>query len=93
MTAVYVVDCRYSRPRMAYMADERPPDGLERGLRLGCGAVFGLVAGIWIALQCNLFESWFISAAAIATSAILCAVCAVKYGDRFWVELLGWPWW
>ena len=69
------------------------PDGLEKGMRLGCGAVLGALivgplavrlgdpppAGVWLSFGLG-----------VAAFALL----AVRYGDRFWGWFASWGrWW
>lgn len=69
------------------------PDPLEKKIRIGCGSVFGLVAGFvaglvyWpTAVGIGIFVSF---------SAIGCAWMALKLGDRFWKDkAINWlSWW
>jgi hypothetical protein len=69
-----------------------PPDALEKRIRFGCGFVFGLVVGGYIALR--LFPwNGFVVVAIILVSALVCGVLAMKQGDRFWLALTSLRWW
>lgn len=73
--------------------DEDPPiDGLEKKIRLGCGAIAGAV--LMPLLAAVSFEIvgkqlWAVAAAGAAAFAFL----AIRYGDRFWHGLLEWLKW
>lgn len=86
-------------PRSPYphsMPDNDRParDGLESGLRLGCGGLLGLflAAGVWFGLA---EEHVGRAVAVTAVSVVLCAWLAWRYGDRFWrwaAETLAYVW-
>jgi hypothetical protein len=90
---------RRLRPTLALMDDDskiiffREPDPFERGVRLVCGALLGLVLGLWGSLRLRL-PLW----AGVGVTVGLIVVCASgarKYGDQFWYDILGaraWPW-
>ncbi len=74
-----------------------PPDRLEKGLRLGCGFLFGCLAGLWFAFHILPFESLYILCGCLAGAAF-CAILALRFGDRFWMQLSritrsGYWWW
>lgn len=69
------------------------PDPLERGIRLVCGGLLGLVLGFWSSLRLRL-PLWA-GVGVTVTLVVTCACAARKYGDQFWYEVLGavrWPW-
>jgi hypothetical protein len=75
------------------MDTEPPIDSMEKNIRLGCGAVFGIGVGLLtgvIALGLTAGLSWFV---AIVSGAI-CAFLALRFGNRFWgwaAELIRFP--
>jgi hypothetical protein len=74
----------------------REPSGLEKGVRFGCGVLFGLVLGVIVAFQFPLDTAvgWFV---VLAVLGLVCGFLAAKYGDEFWHSLTdwfaGWWWW
>jgi hypothetical protein len=71
----------------------RQPDPFERGVRLVCGALLGLVIGGYAWIRYGL--SWRAGATITAAAVILCAMGARKYGDEFgyrFAEFWAWPW-
>ena len=71
----------------------RQPDAIERGVRLFCGALLGLLVGGYAWLRYSL--PWSTGVAVTAVAAVSCAIGARKYGDDFWYrffELWAWPW-
>ncbi len=76
------------------MTDDHEPDGMEKGIRFGCGFLFGAVWGVWASLTwlADATNWWIASAAVIA---IVCGLLAMRFGDRFWewVAKRGWLRW
>jgi hypothetical protein len=76
--------------------DDPSRDGLETGLRLGCGALIGLASSLWIWI--GLADGLAGRAVAVScASAVLCAWLAWRFGDRFWRWIADWacyfwPW-
>ncbi len=69
------------------MSEHPPIDAFEKKIRLGCGAVAGLVVGLFVGfLSLNLVTGPLVAFAIML--AALFGVLAVRYGDRFWVWLL-----
>lgn len=64
------------------------PDALEKGLRLGCGGLLGLV--VFGPLAYRLFDGgknwWVLLVVGVAAFAFL----ALRYGDRFWISFASW---
>lgn len=63
------------------------PDALERKLRLGCGAVVGLVLGVLFgstSLGLGGARLWIF----VGIVGVVFAFLALRYGDRFWVTFL-----
>lgn len=69
-----------------------PADKLEKGIRLGCGGIFGLFVGAVAGFKMFPYGDWSILAVAAAV-AISFSLAARYLGDRFWhaiVALLSW---
>jgi hypothetical protein len=65
----------------------RQPDPLERGVRLVCGGLLGLVVGGWSSFRWGF--SWPVSIGLTVAAIAICAVGALKYGDDFCLGLFG----
>lgn len=63
----------------------KEPDGLEKGVRFGCGFMAGSVAGLYIAVR--YFNSF--SILIVAVVAISFGLLAMLMGDEFWELLFG----
>jgi hypothetical protein len=66
---------------------EHAPDALERKVRVGCGALLGLVVALLLLLQwayLSMGAMVFILLVSVGT----CAWLALRYGDEFWREML-----
>lgn len=82
------------------MARNKPVDGLERGVRFGCGALLGALVGFYIVAEQGLVAApgeTYLAAAVVG--AVVCGLLAMAFGDRFWQTgvptVLGeyrWPW-
>lgn len=74
------------------MDDGSSPDGLEKGIRFGCGFLFGGVMLIVVfARGFSLTASPFW--VAVGVGALICGLLAIRYGDRFYhgiLELFRW---
>ena len=69
------------------MEDELPPDALEKKIRMGCGAVAGIVVGLLFGFAgLGLVAGWLWAFTGFITVAF--ALLALRYGDRFWFRLL-----
>lgn len=67
------------------------PDKLENGIRFGCGALFGLLVGIYAGINFFLIDSELIAfIATVAAFACVCGFLAMKRGDRFWESIKSW---
>jgi hypothetical protein len=64
------------------MSGAKPPGRLERGLRFGCGSVFGVVLGFLIAAQ-FVHPGWH-AALIILPIVVGCGLAAARWGDEFW---------
>ena len=65
----------------------RTPDGLETGLRMGCGGLVGLLVGIVTAVG---FADWIrlpsLAWVFIPVMMAVCALCAWRLGDEFYAR-------
>ena len=72
-----------------------PPDTLEKGIRFGCGFLFGLLAAIGGGFVYLGWRAQYIAAGCLL-GGLLCGYAAMRFGDRFWAGLSRWwwaPWW
>jgi hypothetical protein len=64
--------------------EDEATDATDVGLRLGCGALFGLIAVPWAAYSWG----WKYSDAGLVVLAIsggvVCAALVLRFGNRFW---------
>ncbi|HET6761502.1 MAG TPA: hypothetical protein VFH13_05340 [Gemmatimonadaceae bacterium] len=65
--------------------EDEPSDSVDAGIRIGCGAIAGFVAGIW--------WTWYhyfgknagaIYIASALVGAVVFAALAFRFGDKFW---------
>lgn len=71
-----------------------PPDRLEKGIRFGCGFIFGfLMVGLGALVTSVVYVHHAVAWSVIA--GVLCGYAALRFGDAFWkfVGRLGLPWW
>lgn len=71
------------------MAKKYTPDGLDKGLRIGCGALFGAFAALFIVRRLFRYGGLPLLYILVPIGMVLCAWLAYKKGDRFW-EFDGW---
>ena len=71
------------------------PDNFTRGVRFGCGAVFGFVlpfgGGTILSFQTGRGVLGF-----CLLTALVCGLLAMRFGDVFWEKLVNsrfWRWW
>jgi hypothetical protein len=70
------------------------PDPMEKRIRFGCGFLFGLVIGLFEFARVLYTSAGLVVAVSAVSAALVCCWLAMKYGDRFWTELLSrWQWW
>jgi len=62
------------------------PDRVEQIVRVVCGAVFGSLFGFVVALNLALSSALQL-VVLVAVFALVCAVLALRFGDRFWYSL------
>jgi hypothetical protein len=72
--------------------EEPEPDKAEKITRFGCGALFGVVIGIGLAIRFAFSSLGFI-AAIIVGAILICGYLALKFGDEFWPSIKDWWWW
>lgn len=74
---------RTPAPRGPVDDDGRRPDGLEQGIRFGCGFTFGIVCGLYVALDwaAESDAAFWLAAGGLA---VLLGFAAMYGGDRFW---------
>jgi len=76
--------------------DDLPPDNYEKGVRFGCGALFGGVVLFFILLGgfARMDRSFWLL---VLMGALICGLFAVRFGDgvyRLFAGLLEWlRWW
>jgi len=64
-----------------------PPDALEKKIRIGCGAAFGVCVGIYVAaIWVGVKSGWVLAFAFVG--AVAFARAALIYGHHFWFGLL-----
>jgi hypothetical protein len=64
----------------------RKPDAFEMKVRLGCGALLGLVVGLGMCV--SLWPLSTLGACMLmGVTVAACAVCAAQFGDSFWSNL------
>ena len=75
------------------MDDSPKPDSFEKGLRFGCGFVFGALVAVVVALQwLATFTGTFWAVA--AGVAVVFGFLALRYGEGFWQRVSDWfGWW
>lgn len=65
----------------------------EKVTRFGCGVLFGVFVGIYLAFRLAL-SSYGLSIAIIVVAILVCGFLALKHGDEFWYAVLGKSrWW
>jgi hypothetical protein len=80
------------------LRSSRRPDALEKGLRLGCGALIGAFCGALVGgMLWREFRSTTTIVVVGAIVTVLAAWASLRYGDRFWDAFAGarrrvWPW-
>jgi uncharacterized membrane protein YccC len=75
------------------MDDSPKPDAFVKGLRFGCGFVFGALVAFFVALRVlAAFSGTFW--AVVAGSAVVFGFLAMRYGDDLWRSVSDWfLWW
>jgi len=68
------------------------PDAAEKGLRFGCGFLFGIiVGGIIAALQ--FYDDGQTAIAVAIVMGLVAAIASLKLGDAFWRAVSNVFWW
>jgi len=65
------------------MPDDYTPDRTESVMRLGCGGAFGLLLAAFLMLL-EPFSDKSASIGFVVVFALVCALLAWRFGDRFW---------
>jgi hypothetical protein len=74
------------------MDDSPKPDAFEKGLRFGCGFVFGAGIAFFVGLQAlAAFTGPFW--AVVAGVAVVSGLVALRYGDQLWNAISDWCRW
>jgi hypothetical protein len=69
-----------------------PPDRLEKGIRFGCGFLFGCFVALG-ALLTSLLSAHRVAAYCLVAG-LFCGYAALKFGDSFWEHVRRWwVWW
>lgn len=77
----------HSQPPEVKLEEDPPPDDLEKRIRIGCGALFGIIPGLWLAIGIvGLRAGW--RWACVAAVAAMFAYFSLRYGNRFWFGVL-----
>jgi hypothetical protein len=63
------------------------PGPIEKGFRMGCGAIFGVVVG-FLAILALAVTSFGLRCAVIAFAALVFGYASLKYGAQFWTGLI-----
>jgi hypothetical protein len=70
------------------------PRNSATGVRLGCGALLGVVLGVPLVLSSAIsYGSALISAAEFMACVTVCAILSWRFGDRFYEMLAKWFFW
>ena len=70
---------------------DQEPDRLEKGIRFGCGTLFGLLLGLFLTRRLWFDDTSIALLGAIAV-AVVCGGLASRHGDRFWSRFRGDDW-
>jgi uncharacterized membrane protein len=68
--------------------EDQEPSNTEKVTRIGCGALFGVFSGIYLAFRLTLSSSGM-TVAVIVGAVLICGFLAFKYGDEFWQAIIG----
>ena len=69
------------------LTDQRP-DRIEKGIRFGCGGIFGLFAGLYVSLRLWRLDSIIPAIVVIIIAIFLCGYLSMRQGDSFWDRFL-----
>lgn len=69
------------------MIDQPPPDGCEKCIRFGCGALFG-GALVFFGLARYFFSTGRPFWIAVGAGILICGLLSVRYGDQFYRWIL-----
>jgi hypothetical protein len=68
-----------------------PPDRQEKGIRFGCGFLFGCMGAVG-ALLTSLWSAHRVAAVCVLAG-LICGYAALKFGDDFWEHIRRWWIW
>ena len=68
------------------------PDRTTKNIRFGCGAIFGALCGLSFVIYSTEPTTRNTITTCIAFMVIF-GLLALRYGDRFWEKISGFPWW
>lgn len=71
---------------------QHPPDGLTKGIRFGCGVLFGLLIGLGILVKLLPADTFAIMLL-IGLPSLVCGILAMQWGDSFWEWFREHFWW
>jgi hypothetical protein len=77
------------------MPEDHIPDRVEKGIRFGCGFLFGLAVGFGV-MAIHFTDSIWIPILIMFILAFVFGLGASRHGDRFWTDILvrlRWLWW
>lgn len=66
------------------------PGNLEKGIRFGCGGLFGIFIGVLAMLRGDYFESLIGNALFFIILTLFFGFLAYKKGDKFWLSIKNW---
>ena len=67
-----------------------PPDRLEKGIRFGCGFLFGCLGVLASSFVYTITNGHYLAAICLGFG-ILFGFLAMRLGDEFWFNIF--PWW
>lgn len=67
----------------------RSPDRMEKGLRFGCGALFGVFVGLSVLTRVTA-ETFGGLWTYLGVSMLICGLLAMRYGDEFFKSFSDW---
>jgi hypothetical protein len=73
--------------------NESSPTDSAASVRLGCGALIGVVLGVPLALSAMISGFGMLAAAEVVACVMVCAILSRRFGDRFYETLAKWWTW
>ena len=69
------------------------PDILEKVIRFFCGAIAGLIFGFFYGIRFDqIYDSLLLFYLILGFIVVLLGFLAMKFGDKFWKNVLKFPW-